>query len=159
MIAVFDAARLFDEEDRDVCESVSGKMILPVLNKVDLPHKNSAAEVAACLGTELAVHVSAKNGTGLDGMARRISELILGTEQILPKEGQGAVVTRVRHRDALIKAEHCLTNALESMQTAWPLDLIAVDLRAGLDHIGEITGHVNNEEILDHIFREFCIGK
>jgi tRNA modification GTPase len=159
VIAVFDAARLFDEEDRDVCESVSGKMILPVLNKVDLPHKNSAAEVAACLGTELAVHVSAKNGTGLDGMARRISELILGTEQILPKEGQGAVVTRVRHRDALIKAEHCLTNALESMQTAWPLDLIAVDLRAGLDHIGEITGHVNNEEILDHIFREFCIGK
>ena len=69
------------------------------------------------------------------------------------------MVTRVRHRDALIKAEHCLTSALESLQVGLPLDLIAVDLRAGLDHIGEITGHVSNEDILDHIFREFCIGK
>ena len=40
-----------------------------------------------------------------------------------------------------------------------PLDLVAVDLHAALDHIGEITGHVTSEDILDQIFREFCIGK
>ena len=159
VIAVFDAARPFDEEDRGVCESVSGKMILPVLNKIDLPRKNNADDIKACLGTDQPVHVSIKNGTGFEEITGRISELILGTADTSLQEGQGAVVTRVRHRDALIKAEHCLTNALESMQAALPLDLIAVDLRAGLDHVGEITGHVSNEEILDHIFREFCIGK
>jgi len=40
-----------------------------------------------------------------------------------------------------------------------PLDLVAVDLRAALDHLGEITGHVSTEDILDQVFRDFCIGK
>jgi tRNA modification GTPase len=146
-----------------VCESVIGKTILPILNKVDLPHKNNAAEIEIMLGIGTPVHVSAKNGTGFDEMKDRISELILGTQgpSLLEEgqQGQTAVVTRVRHRDALIKAEYCLTHALESLQAGLPLDLIAVDLRAGLDHIGEITGHVSNEDILDQIFREFCIGK
>ena len=163
VLAVFDAARPFDAEDQVVCESVIGKTILPILNKVDLPHKNNAAEIEIMLGIGTPVHVSAKNGTGFDEMKDRISELILGTQgpSLLEEgqQGQTAVVTRVRHRDALIKAEYCLTHALESLQAGLPLDLIAVDLRAGLDHIGEITGHVSNEDILDQIFREFCIGK
>jgi tRNA modification GTPase len=45
------------------------------------------------------------------------------------------------------------------LRTSLPLDLVAVDLHAALDHIGEITGHVTSEDILDQIFREFCIGK
>lgn len=159
VIAVFDASRPFDEEDRGVCESVTGKIILPILNKVDLPDKISADEIEAYLGAEQPVHLSITNQTGFDEITERISDLVLGTARTSLKDGQGAVVTRIRHRDALIKAEHCLNSALGSMGAAVPLDLIAVDLRAGLDHIGEITGHISNEEILDRIFREFCIGK
>ena len=59
----------------------------------------------------------------------------------------------------MIKAEQCLTSARDSLGSDLPLDLVAVDLRAALDQIGEITGQVSSEDILDRIFGEFCVGK
>jgi tRNA modification GTPase len=70
-----------------------------------------------------------------------------------------SLYVRRQDRDSLIKTEQCLENALAGLQTELPLDLVAVDLHAALDHIGVITGHVTSEDILDQIFREFCIGK
>lgn len=160
VLAVFDASRPFDEEDALVCNEVANKKVIPILNKVDLPPVIDPLTLEACLRTGPAVSLSAKNGTGLENLAARIQTAVFATQ--LPfgqDQTAGPVVTRARHRDALVKAEHSLQQALGSLQTGLPLDLVAVDLRAALDHIGEITGHVSTEDILDRVFREFCIGK
>lgn len=164
VLAVFDASRPFDTEDKTVCEYINGKRIVPILNKIDLPVETTAAELEARLGgTGPPVAISAQNGTGLDRLADTITTLVFGSRPTgqngLAEGGRGVVVTRLRHRDALIKAEQYLTAALESLSTGLPLDLVAVDLRAALDQIGEITGQVSSEDILDRIFTEFCIGK
>ncbi len=163
VLAVFDASRSFDAEDTIVCESVSGKRIVPILNKSDLPTEMTAAELETRLGAGPPVVISAQNGSGLDRLANTITALIFGScsagQNGLMEDGGGVVVTRLRHRDALRKAERYLTAALESLSTGLPLDLVAVDLRAALDQIGEITGEVSSEDILDRIFGEFCIGK
>lgn len=171
VLAVFDASRPVDAEDKAVCDSISGKRIVPVLNKIDLSIETTAAELETRLKAGPSVAISARTGSGLDRLAEAITALLLGNPPPFPhpnagerqdglaEAGHGVIVTRLRHRDALIKTEQSLTTALESLSAGLPLDLVAVDLRAALDQIGEITGQVSSEDILDSIFGEFCIGK
>ena len=170
VLAVFDASQPFDAEDEAVCRDIQGKQILPLINKTDLPPAFEAEEVQKRIHGSTPVFVSARNKTGFDLMGRQIHSLIFGAGSDIVSEPtsaesdvghneQGILVTKVRHRDALIKAEQYLANARDGLNNGLPLDLVAVDLRAGLDQIGEITGHISSEDILDQIFREFCIGK
>jgi tRNA modification GTPase len=106
------------------------------------------------------VHLSAKSGIGIEKLAERIQQAALGTPSVfIQGQDGGAIVSRVRHRDALTKTVQNLRQASTSLKEGVPPDLVAVDLHAALDHIGEITGHVSTEDILDKVFREFCIGK
>jgi tRNA modification GTPase len=73
--------------------------------------------------------------------------------------GEAAVVTRLRHQDALVKAIEALDGAVGSVEARLSGEFVAMDLRAAIDALGEITGAVSTDDILDRIFREFCIGK
>ena len=161
VLAVFDASKSLDAEDEAVFSAVQKKRAIPILNKVDLPPLVSAGDIQQRLNDTPPVLLSAKTGVGFDELGRRVRQTLFAGE-LTPGEKEtspGAVVTRVRHRDALLKAEQSLLQAQQNLREGVPLDLVAVDLRAALDHIGEITGHVSNEDILDRIFRDFCIGK
>lgn len=160
VLAVFDASRPLDEDDETVlCETVDKKMI-PVLNKVDLPLVVNLGDLEIRLRENPLVHLSARCGMGLGDLEKRIQQVAFGTDSVYGNEQTGGgIVSRIRHRDALVKAEQLLRQAKTGLRQGLPLDLFAVDLRAALDHIGEITGHVTTEDILDQVFREFCIGK
>ena len=114
-----------------------------VVNKVDL--------APAGLGAE-AVPLSARSGEGLPELLARL-ERAAGA---LMDEGAAAPpLTRTRHREALAEAHLSLGRALVAPEIA----LAAEDLRLALRAIGRITGTVRVEELLDVIFRDFCIGK
>jgi tRNA modification GTPase len=68
-------------------------------------------------------------------------------------------VTSVRHRDALLRARDHVVGALESAGEGTPAAFVAVDLHSALNALGEITGETVGEDLLDEIFRNFCIGK
>jgi len=113
-----------------------------VVNKVDL------AAVDAVVGV---VALSATSGLGLTELLARI-ERAAGQ---LMEQGAAAPLTRVRHREALIEAEKALGRALAASEIA----LAAEDLRLAMRALGRITGTVRIDELLDVIFRDFCIGK
>lgn len=161
VLAVFDASRPLDEEDYAVCASTRQKKTIPILNKVDLPTLVSPDDIQQQLNGTHPVLLSTHTGVGFDELGERVRQAIFAEKPTLKEKETppGAIVTRVRHHDALIKAEQSLRQAGGNLQGGVPLDLIAVDLRTALDHIGEITGHVNTEDVLDRIFRDFCIGK
>jgi tRNA modification GTPase len=69
------------------------------------------------------------------------------------------MVTSVRHRDALERARGHVREALDSAQSGAPAAFVAVDLHSALNALGEITGETVGEDLLDEIFRNFCIGK
>ena len=69
------------------------------------------------------------------------------------------MVTNLRHYEALRLAEEALNAARTGLANDVPGDLIASDVRQALHHLGNITGEVDPEDILDHIFSNFCIGK
>ncbi len=157
VLAVFDSTRPFDQEDAVVLDTLAGKKAIPIVNKIDLPSVFNETTLAGNFPHASLVKLSTKTGVGKNDLEQRIQETVFDAH--VKQEQPAHLVTNTRHRDALVKSEQCLLNVLEGLHTSLPLDLVAVDLHTALDHIGEITGHVTSEDILDQIFREFCIGK
>ena len=69
------------------------------------------------------------------------------------------VVVNARHKKALEGSLECLRRAKEGIEGEIPFELVAVELRSCLDHLGEIGGETTTEEVLKCIFSQFCIGK
>jgi tRNA modification GTPase len=76
----------------------------------------------------------------------------------IPQEGE-VVLSRVRHRNAIYRAEEGIRQAEISLKKGMSQEFVALDLRVALEAIGEITGQTTTDDILDKIFSEFCIGK
>ncbi len=98
------------------------------------------------------LQLSAKTGAGVDALLAQIEALVTA-KLAAPREA--AVITRARHRAALLDAASALRRTVEARES----ELFAEDLRLAVRAIGRITGRVDVEELLDVVFREFCIGK
>jgi len=72
---------------------------------------------------------------------------------------EGVLVTHLRHRGALERAQASLEQVLLSVERSMAAEFVAVDLRAAVNALGEIIGETTTDDILDRIFKEFCIGK
>lgn len=138
ILAVYDAsAPAEDVETR----AFQGDNVLKVMNKKD--------KVSDCSGE--GIWISAKTGEGTDALLDRIAVFV---ENALSMREEPSL-TRVRHRQSL---EEC-RDFLERSLTAPEIELAAEDLRLAMRALGKITGSVRVEELLDIIFKDFCIGK
>ncbi len=99
--------------------------------------------------------VSALTGAGLDDVRRAVLERVA----VCPAPDDTPTLTSLRHADVLSKAAVSLRLALAGLAERQPPDLLAVDVQDAIDHIGEVTGLVTTDDVLDRIFREFCLGK
>ena len=144
VLAMLDARAA--EPDAALAALIDGDALV-VLNKTDLCDAPPPASVAGVAATA----VSVKTGAGLD---RLIERLRLAVEQ-RTASGAAPAPSRIRHRLAL---ESCLA-ALERAQDQTVAELRAEDLRAAAAALGRITGRLGVEDVLDAIFRDFCIGK
>ena len=100
------------------------------------------------------MNVSAKTGAGIDVLRATIRELAGYTDL-----GEGAFTARQRHVDALAKAQSSFKRGKSALEVERAGELMAEDLRAAHDALGEITGTVSSDDLLGKIFSEFCIGK
>jgi tRNA modification GTPase len=151
VLIVLDGSQPLTREDQRVLEVAEGKTAVAVINKKDLP-----ARMEHIAWPQAQVEVSCRTGEGLDDLRHAV----LGKMQegaIPPREHAWAV--NERHREELEKAQKSLERARESARSAQSPELIALDLRDALDHLGMITGATHTEDILERIFRDFCIGK
>jgi len=179
VIAVFDSSRALDADDADVIATCAGRRGVAILNKRDLPPRLDA-EMLLAQGLELPlVDLSALTAAGLSDLRERIervvSELAGGDSATSANNGDGqeagrsgattgpkseiVVISRERHRDALAHALDSLAAARHSALSGMPPEIVAVDVMAAADALGSITGIVGTEDVLDALFREFCIGK
>jgi tRNA modification GTPase len=121
-----------------------------IANKIDLA-PGKAAGWADALGAGRALRLSVRTGAGMEALLERLEAEV--ARRFAP--GAAPVVTRARHRRAL---EDCVA-ALDRFADAGLPELAAEDLRAATRALGRITGRVDVEDMLDIVFREFCIGK
>ncbi len=126
-------------------------------NKTDLTSEQIERQqkLRAATGCEVC-GLSACRGEGLDVLKRLMGSMAEG----LDKQHEASVlVTSLRHYEALRNASDAIDNAQALIDTGSGTELVAFELRSALESLGEITGKVVNEEILNIIFERFCIGK
>lgn len=140
-ILVFDSTAEPDPHSLNLIDDTA----LIVLNKIDETSANAAA------GDLGGIRISAKTGEGID---RLLAEIKSRVESLCGRHDTPSL-TRIRHREALEDALDALRNCADA-----PLpELAAEDVRLAIRHLGRITGRVDVEDLLDMIFRDFCIGK
>ncbi len=157
LLLVMDGSMGVTDEDRALLATYGERRFLLVMNKMDLPESLAlpAPDVHQYGGAGM-VPVSARTGEGLDRLKSDIHNLfVTASREAMPS----VLVTRLRHRLSLERARGSLEEAMRSLQRKDAGECVALDLRAALDALGEITGAVSTEDILDRIFRDFCIGK
>ena len=86
-------------------------------------------------------------------------ELALAVEALAAGPDEGVAISRERHRQALAKALEALNSAHTSALSGMPPEIMAVDAASAAEALGALTGEVGTEDVLDAVFREFCIGK
>jgi tRNA modification GTPase len=154
VIAMLDSSEEIKDSDRAILDRVQSKNAVIVFNKSDLPRTMNADAVMP--PNKRYVAISARNGEGIEELKSLIIELTLKNWK---EDRQGIIVTNVRHKMVLDRVSDTLDRSIEALRTNRPLEIFAIELRDAIEGIGEITGAVTNEEILDKIFRDFCIGK
>ena len=127
---------------------LNGKHLILIYNKTDLPDAASPEQ-------EGSIALSAKTGTGLDVLSQSLASIIRNDMDKAPD----ILLTNARHYEALGLVDQALQHVTEGLTEELPADLVVIDLRDALHHLGTITGQVTSDEVLGTIFSRFCIGK
>jgi len=164
LLIVVDATTDVSEQEKKEIVTVREKAPesakqLVALNKIDLLlHKDGeSAKRVEFLAPLQTAKVSAKTGEGIDGLKEVLLKVALEGQKF-GSEGR-ITVTNTRHFEAFKKAAMSLELAEKTLQEGKSGEFATIDLRRALDKLGEITGEVTNDEVLNNIFSKFCIGK
>ena len=169
ILAVFDSSRRLDHEDEEIAELIRGNQVIALLNKSDLQAETSCDDVNALLASQNAsdgsidnnlgistIQVSAANGEGLEALEKAIQDIAYeGNNQ----EETADFVNDSRQAELLRQAEEFLQTATDTIESGMSEDFIVIDLRSAWEKLGEITGETVGEDIIDQIFKNFCLGK
>jgi len=156
LLAVIDQSRPINQDDLDIIAQSRGKNSLLVINKIDLKSQLTS-EIEQDVFSHLPlVRISALTGQGLDELRKAIVDCALGGH-IDMTTSHGA--PNLRHSQALEEAVQCFRRAGRKVEEAAPMEIVAFEIRSGLDALGRIIGEATTEEVLDSIFSQFCLGK
>ncbi|MDP8258297.1 MAG: tRNA uridine-5-carboxymethylaminomethyl(34) synthesis GTPase MnmE [Candidatus Aadella gelida] len=157
-IAVFvvDASRSLSERDINIYDTVKDKKVTVVLNKTDLKTVIDKKKLHETFGSEI-IEVSALKKIGLDKLENAISHRLFGDRAT--KTGESVMVTSLRHKDALLKAFSSMKRTAANLDGDCNRELIASDINETIYNLGLITGETVEDDVLDRIFSNFCIGK
>lgn len=155
VLLVLDASKELESEDIEVINQIkeNKKKVIVLLNKIDL---NKTINLEG-YNLENIVEISARDNIGIEDMQEKIYSYIV--EEDVENSSEKLIITNIRHKTALEKTKDAIRNIFETIDMGLPMDLISVDLKEALDSLSEITGEISSEDILDHVFGNFCVGK
>lgn len=156
VLAVFDRSRPLEEDDEELVDLLEGKTVIGLINKCDLPAAWSKEDLAWRLPHGSLVEISAQQGEGLGQLASIIHDKAY--EGTIPGSEAGFVANE-REAEALRQAIRSLEAVMTTIESGLGIDFISIDLRAAWEKLGEVTGETVDEDIIDRIFRDFCLGK
>lgn len=148
VIHVFDRALSDDDE---IQQTLTQPHAITVINKADLLSEDTPPDG----DVDSALYISAKTGAGLDALKQKIMQ-VLGLQSM---DQQPPFSARLRHIEALTRAADAIDMARQQIDSDTPLELSAEECRTAQQCLAEITGEFTPDDLLDYVFREFCIGK
>lgn len=153
ILMMIDLSEPITEVDREIIASIDNKRALIIANKTDLPQQAKTSEL-----TEEIVCISALTGKGLSDLEQQMASKVLNGAI---HSSDALLVNNPRHKDALVRAANHVSQAIAATEQGTPADCISIDVTAAVNALGQITGKTVEieEEVLDIVFGQFCIGK
>ncbi|WP_252247475.1 tRNA uridine-5-carboxymethylaminomethyl(34) synthesis GTPase MnmE [Clostridium sp. ZBS4] len=149
IILILDSSRELEEEDKEIINTIKDKNHIVLLNKTDLDRK------IADIDLDNQINISAKTGYGIEELKNKIKELFFSGDI----NSESLIVSNVRHKQALYRSLENCEIALDRVNANEFLDLISIYVTSAMKALGEITGDELEEDVLNKIFSEFCVGK
>ena len=156
IIALFDDSRTFDDQDQKILDLIEGKKTIILINKIDLGKNLIKENEKLKKFKNNIIEFSTINETGLDKLYNKIEELFKLNE--LDCENT-EIITNNRHKQQILYALEDIAKGRESLETHMPVDITAICLKDILERLAEITGENVSEDIINEIFKKFCLGK
>lgn len=157
VLFLVDALAGIGESDRELYLTLQGKKHLIIINKRDLVTTEHLRTITAEFPQERVLAISAKKHQGIDDLQEAIYQSITADNGEICD--QMTCAPNTRHRAILHKTLDACLKFEQAMQSAVPVDLLAVDIQSALDNLGDITGITTPDDVLDVVFSRFCIGK
>lgn len=155
LLYVIDSSQRLEEIDQEILELLQEHRSLILLNKMDLPSVIEKEELERMTGQPVLL-LSAREGTGIEELKTAIEDLFdLGEIG----KNQQVTITNLRHKEALEEARESLLLVKQSIESGMPEDLYTIDLMNAYESLGRIIGEAVEEDLIDKIFKEFCMGK
>lgn len=152
ILAIFDMSRDFDEEDEKILDLIKGKNAIIILNKADLDGKFNENLFKVDLPI---IKTSMVDQMGIRTLEDTIRD-IFDTKEI---NRESVLITNTRHERLLKSAQEKIKASLNDMEAGIPIDACEVDLSSAYEDLGLIIGESVSGEIMDKVFKEFCVGK
>jgi tRNA modification GTPase len=156
IIFVIDASMPLTQEDHDILELIKSKKVIVAANKIDKGVHEDVSKLVDIFRQENVLKMSVKQKIGIEEIEEKIKDLVYHGQASVSKN---RMVTNIRHKDLLDKALDGVSRAIDGLNDGVPIDLLSVDIKEAWRRLGQITGDVVEEDIINEIFSKFCIGK
>ena len=156
VIAIFDSSKELTKEDIEILNIIKNKKSIVLLNKADLNSVLNENDERFKKITENVLKISALNGEGLEKLYALISKMF-SLEEI--NVDNDVIITNLRHKNLISKAIENVKKAKNTVEENMPIDIIAIFIKDILEDLGNITGEIVTDDIINEIFSKFCLGK
>ena len=152
VLLMLDTSRKLDDEDKEIIDAVKDKNVIAILNKIDL---DSQLDFNKINEFENIIKISAKEQLGIEDLKQKIKDMFFSGKV----DNESLIISNSRHKQALFRAQENTSEALTRAEQNEYLDLISIFVTSALKALGEITGTELEEDLVNKIFSDFCVGK
>lgn len=156
VIIIIDASKKLNEEEKKMIEFIENKKGIILLNKADLETKIEEKEIEKISKNKPILRISALNKDGIEKIYNEISNMYKFNEIEID---DSLTITNNRHKNAINNMITNIEKSEKSIKEKMPIDIITINITEILTNIGAITGESVSEDIINEIFKKFCLGK
>ena len=156
IIAIFDITKNLDEDDQELLEIIKDKKCIILLNKIDIFPENIDLENKLKLINKNILKISAMEDIGIQSLYDKIIELYSFNTESLSND---VLISNERHKNLIQKAKMEINEAINATENDMYIDIISIYITNAMNYLAEITGNNVTDDVIDEIFKKFCLGK
>lgn len=156
IIAIFDITKSLDEDDQELLEIIKDKKCIILLNKIDILPENIDLENKLKLINKNILKISAMEDIGIQSLYDKIIELYSFNTKSLSND---VLISNERHKNLIQKAKMEINEAINATENDMYIDIISIYITNAMNYLAEITGNNVTDDVIDEIFKKFCLGK
>lgn len=155
-IVIVDSSQKLEKSDEEILKLIKNKKAIIVLNKIDKKQEIGEKDILNICPNKDVVSISALNKIGIEKIYEKIAKMYSFSEINID---DSITITNERHKQAIINMQENIRKAKDSIRDKRPIDIITINITNILEEIGKITGEGVSEDIINEIFKKFCLGK